>query len=204
LDEFDAGCASILAVMCVCSAGGSLGGMLFCGNTGFGAAHNHAPANGRFIYYCFTHIAIDHEGHIGSVYRTRSGMNEKTTACGALAGFTREIASGKLNLHLDEDDIEQSMLKKHIVKKTNLSTDPANPPDLLTVTMAAYDTITQDLERHVLKDSLSHPERQYALFTGVQVHGPDGSDFAWLGKSSILVNGVFSPLEFKKSGPTAQ
>jgi hypothetical protein len=96
------------------------------------------------------------------------------------------------------------MLKNHIVTKTHLSTDPSHPPDLLTVTMAAYDTITQDLERHVLKDSISHPERQYALFTGVQVHGPDGSDFAWLGKSSILVNTVFSPLEFKKSGPTAQ
>jgi len=25
---------------------GSLGGMLFCGNTGFGAAHHHAPQNG--------------------------------------------------------------------------------------------------------------------------------------------------------------
>lgn len=70
------------------------------------------------------------QGHIGSVYRTRSGMSEKTTACGALAAFTAEIASGKLNLQLDEDDIEQSMLKKHICAKTDLSTDPKQPPDL--------------------------------------------------------------------------
>ncbi|UJR08754.1 hypothetical protein I4U23_013011 [Adineta vaga] len=99
---------------------GSLGGMLFCGETGFSAAHHHAPDDGHFVYYCFTHIAIDHEGNIGSVYRTRSGMKEKTTACGALAAFTSEIASGKLKLDFDENDIEMSMLKKHIVKHTDL------------------------------------------------------------------------------------
>lgn len=42
--------------------------------------------------------------------------------------------------------------------------------------MAAYDTITQDLERHVLHDAAHHRDRQYALFSGVQIHGPDGSD----------------------------
>jgi hypothetical protein len=67
--------------------------MLFSGNTGFAAAHHHAPDSVRIIYYCFTHIAIDHEGVVGSVYRTRSGMNEKTTAYGALDAFTNEIAS---------------------------------------------------------------------------------------------------------------
>ena len=61
----------------ICS---SLGGMLFCGKTGFGAAHHHAASNGYFIYYCFTHIAIDHEGLIGNVYRTRSGMNDKNNS----------------------------------------------------------------------------------------------------------------------------
>lgn len=173
---------------------GSLGGMLFCGNTGFAAAHHHAPATGYFIYYCFTHIAIDHEGLVGSVYRTRSGMNEKTTACGALAAFAAEIASGKLNTTFDENDIEMSMLKEHVIKKTGLSTDAANAPDLLAVTMAAYKTITIDLERHVQHDAEKFKGRQYALFTGVQIHGPDGSDYCWVGKASLLIKGVLSPL----------
>ena len=178
---------------------GSLGGMLFCGDTGFGAAHHHAPSTGHFIYYCFTHIAIDHEGAVGSVYRTRSGMEEKTTACGALAAFTAEIASNKLNLTFNEDDIEMSMLKKHIIKKTNLSTDAANAPDLLQVTLAAYQTITIDLERHVRHDAEKYKDRQYALFTGVQIHGPDGSDYCWVGKSSLLIKGVLSPLVISRS-----
>jgi len=173
---------------------GSLGGMLFCGNTGFAAAHRHAPDTARIIYYCFTHIAIDHEGVVGSVYRTRSGMNEKTTACGALAAFTNEIASNKLNLKFDEDDIEMTMLKKHIINKTGLSTDPENAPDLLKVTMAAYETITIDLERHARHDAQNFKDRQYALFTGVQIHGPEGSDYCWLGKASLLINGQLSPL----------
>ncbi|CAF4722489.1 unnamed protein product [Rotaria socialis] len=173
---------------------GSLGGMLFCGKTGFAAAHHHAPETARIVYYCFTHIAIDHEGTIGTVYRTRSGMKEKTTACGALAAFTSEIASNKLNLHFDEEDIEMSMLKKHIIKATGLSADPKNAPDLLAVTMAAYETITLDLERHAKHDAEKFKERQYALFTGVQIHGPDGSDYCWLGKASLIINGVQSPL----------
>ncbi len=173
---------------------GSLGGMLFCGKTGFSAAHHHAPDNGRIVYYCFTHIAIDHEGLIGSIYRTRSGMNEKTTACGALAAFTTEIAANQLNLHFDEDDIEMSALKKHIIKKTGLSTDAAQAPDLLQVTMAAYQTITSDLERYAQFDAENFKDRQYALFTGVQIHGPDGSDYCWLGKASLLVKGTLTPL----------
>ena len=182
---------------------GSLGGMLFCGNTGFAAAHHHAPDNGRFVYYCFTHIAIDHEGAVGSVLRTRSGMKEKTKACGALAAFAAEIASNKLNLQFDENDIEMSMLKKHIIKKTGLSTDASNPPDLFKVTMAAYQTITDDLERHARHDGEHFKDRQYALFTGVQIHGPDGSDYCWVGKSSLLIKGVLSPLTITKSNEHA-
>ena len=175
---------------------GSLGGMLFCGKTGFSAAHHHAPDTGRIVYYCFTHIAIDHEGLIGSVYRTRSGMNERTTACGALAAFTAEIAANKLNLSFDEDDIEMCTLKKYIIKKTGLSTDAARAPDLLQVTMAAYQTITGDLERYARLDAEKFKDRQYALLTGVQIHGPDGSDYCWLGKASLLVKGTFTPLTF--------
>ncbi|UJR19924.1 hypothetical protein I4U23_023056 [Adineta vaga] len=126
--------------------------MLFCGNTAFSAAHHHAPDDARFIYYCFTHIAIDPERCIGSIYRTRSGMSAKTTVCGALAVFTVEIASDKLNLHFDENDMEM----KHHAK--------------------------QDVEHF--------HNRQYALFTGIQIHGPNGTDYCWLGKASLLSNGV--------------
>lgn len=183
---------------------GSLAGMLFCGKTGFSAAHHHAPDNARIVYYCFTHIAIDHEGQIGSVYRTRSGMTKQTTACGALAAFTAEITENRLNLKFDEDDIEMSTLKKYIVRKTGLSTHPKHPPDLLTVTMAAYQVITSDLERYAKIDAEEFKEREYALFTGVQIHGPDGSDFCWLGKASFLSKGTYTPLTLLVKQITSQ
>ncbi|CAF4348266.1 unnamed protein product [Rotaria sp. Silwood2] len=121
-------------------------------------------------------------------------MNKKTTACGALAAFTDEIASNKLNLNLDENDIEMSMLKKQIIKKSGLSVDPKNAPDLLQVTMAAYKTITMDLERHARHDAEKFKDRRYALFTGIQIHGPEGSDYCWLGKASLLVKGQLTQL----------
>jgi hypothetical protein len=95
-----------------------------------------------------------------------------------------------------------SMLKKHIINKTGLSIDVANAPDLLQVTMAAYETITVDLERYVRQDADKFKDRNYALFTGVQIHGPDGSDYCWLGKASLLTKGVLSPLKISKNiGP---
>ncbi|CAF1337416.1 unnamed protein product [Rotaria sordida] len=121
-------------------------------------------------------------------------MNKKTTACGALAAFTAEIVSNKLNLSFDKNDIEMSMLKKHIINKSGLSTDATNAPDLLKVTMAAYETITIDLEKHALHDAKNFKDRQHALFTGVQIHGPEGSDYCWLGKASLLSKGQLSPL----------
>jgi hypothetical protein len=175
---------------------GSLGGMLFCGDTGFAAAHTHAPREAHLIYYCFTHVAINEEGRIGSVLRIKTGMKEETTACGALMAFTHEIKNGTIDksLEVSMDDVEQTLLKRHIVKKTNLSIEQSSAPSLLEVTHAAYQTITMDLEKHVMKDSLLHSERVYALFTGIQIHGPNGADFVWSGKASIANAGVISPL----------
>jgi hypothetical protein len=60
--------------------------------------------------------------------------------------------------------------------------------------MSAYRTITMDLERHTENDAQKFRERQYALFMGVQIPGPQGSDDCWLGKASLLINGQLSPL----------
>jgi hypothetical protein len=65
---------------------------------------------------------------------------------------------------------------------------------LLKVTMAAYETITTDLERHARHDAEKFKDRQYALVTGVQIHGSEGSDYCWLGKASLLIKGQLLPL----------
>ncbi|CAF0851917.1 unnamed protein product [Didymodactylos carnosus] len=168
---------------------GSLGGMLLCGRTGFAAAHHHVPADGaNLIYYCFTHIGINSKGQVGSVLRSKTAMKEESTACGALVAFNTELKKGLLSpVQIDEDDLEMSMLKKQILKAVpTLSTNST----LWDVTNAAYLAITIELENHVIQDSKHHNKRRYALFTGIQIHGPKGHDFAWIGKSSLIHNGI--------------
>ncbi|CAF0835395.1 unnamed protein product [Didymodactylos carnosus] len=177
---------------------GSLAGLLFCGRTGFLAAHHHVPADSAcLIYYCFTHIAISEKGEIGVVLRSKTGMKQKSTACGALMAFTNTLSEGiQLPIEIDENDVEMSCLKKHVLETVpTLSTNST----LLDVTHAAYLTITRDLEYHVLQDSKCYQKRKYALFTGIQIHGPNGHDSVWLGKSSIVQNGTLVDLPFHET-----
>lgn len=49
-----------------------LGGLISCGNTGFGAAHAHSPViegKRRYIYFVAPHIAIDESGNVRLVTR---------------------------------------------------------------------------------------------------------------------------------------
>ncbi|CAF1534184.1 unnamed protein product, partial [Didymodactylos carnosus] len=175
---------------------GSLGGMLLCGRTGFSAAHSHVPIDDAcLIYYCFTHIAINENGQIGSVLRNKTGMKQESSACGALVAFTRELKSGiRQPIHIDENDVEMTFLKKQLLN--TLPTLAKQQTTLLEVTHTAYLTITSDLENHVIDDSKNHEKRQYALFTGVQIHGPNGHDYVWLGKSSFVKHGKLENFPF--------
>ncbi|CAF1178515.1 unnamed protein product [Didymodactylos carnosus] len=165
---------------------GALGGLLLCGKTGFSAAHHHVPEKKAcLVYFCFTHTAINEKGEIGQVLRNKTGMTQESTACGALMAFTNELKKGiKEPIQIDENDVEMTMLKKRLMASSSKVT-----PTLFDVTNAAYKIITNDLEHHSLEDSKHHPTRQYALFSGVQIHGPDGHDYVWLGKSSLIRDG---------------
>ena len=61
------------------------------------------------MYLRPAHIAIDADGHSGPA--GREGRDEKSTACGALAAFQKEMAGGRLNISMDNEDVQQSLLK---------------------------------------------------------------------------------------------
>jgi hypothetical protein len=61
--------------------------------------------------------------------------------------------------------------------------------------MADYQVITADLERYAKIDVEKFKEREYALFTGVQIHGPDAANYCWLGKASFLSKGKLTELK---------
>lgn len=162
----------------------SLAGMLFLGKTGFSAAEHHAPnedGKERYIYYALPHIAIDAEGSIGLC--ERAGRKGLSTACGALHGFQKEMAEGKLKLGLDFDDIEQSLIKMKLLQEIHYG----QVPDLLELTKVALRVIQNDLKRMITLTADTN-RSDYAIFTGIQIHGP-GANFVWPSLCYAVVKG---------------
>ncbi|MDP2167460.1 MAG: hypothetical protein Q8J64_03915 [Thermodesulfovibrionales bacterium] len=161
----------------------SLAGMFFAGKTGIKAAMHHAPITDgkeRYVFYGMSHIAIDSEGRIGTCRRT--GRQEESVACGALAAFQEEMAGGRLDVSLDIEDVEQSLIKMRLIKKITYG----RIPELLELTKITLSAIQEDLE-NTLKGVVDTEKSDYALITGIQVHGPDGN-YVWPSSSYAIVN----------------
>lgn len=173
----------------------SLGGLFTAGKTGLLAAMHHAPHGGdkeRYVFYAFPHIAIDGEGKIG-VCR-RKGIAE-SVACGALNAFQKELASGRLNLAIDNGDIEQSLLKMRLFKEIPYG----SVPDLLQLTLIARHVVQADLEAE-LHAVVDMGRSDYAVVTGVQIHGPDGN-YIWPSASYAVVDYMRQDLSFGSPAP---
>ena len=163
----------------------SLGGMVFLGKTGLSAAHHHAPVKDgreRYIYFVMAHIAIDKNGEIGVCYR--SGRPSPSGACGALIAFREEMLGGDLNLELDWDDIEQSLLKHRLFRKIRYG----DIPDLITLTKATYEVILEDLE-HLIDKTVDITMSDYAILSGIQIHGSDKEQYIWPGQMYVVKDG---------------
>lgn len=163
----------------------SLGGMLTLGKTGFLAAKRHAPIEGgreRYVYYALPHIAIDAQGEFG-VYH-RPGRRNASHACGALVAFQEELASKSLDVALDLDDLEQSVLKQHLLRKLRYG----DVPNLLSLTRIAHAVILEELER-MIRLTMDPMQSDYGLFTGIQIHVPDGRHFVWPGRDYVVLDG---------------
>lgn len=162
----------------------SLAGMFFAGKTGLAAAMHHAPiASGkeRYVFYVLPHIAIDKEGRIG-VCR-REGRDEESTACGALNSFQKEMASGRVNLTMDNEDVEQSLIRMRLLREIPYG----HVPDLLELTRTALKAIRDDLEATISKVA-DTKKSNYAVISGIQIHGPKGN-FVWPSACYAVIDG---------------
>lgn len=172
----------------------SLGGMLTLGKTGFLAAQRHAPIEGgreRYVYYALPHIAIDAQGEFGLYHRP--GRQHASHACGALVAFQEELTSKSLQLALDPDDLEQSVLKQHLLRRIRYG----DVPNLLSLTRIAYAVILEELER-MIQLTVDPMRSDYGLFTGIQIHVPEGRHFVWPGTDYVMRDGA----QLKLSDPT--
>lgn len=168
----------------------SLAGMLFLGKTGFSAAYHHAPridGRERYVHFAIPHIAIGKNGEIG--YTVRPGHTERSSACGALMAFRDELVSGQVDIELDRDDIEQSLLKHRLFDKIRYG----DVPDLAHLTQLAHEAITEDLE-HMVSLLIDTGRSDYAVLTGIQIHGPQDRNYIWPGQLYAVVHGRRQPL----------
>lgn len=162
----------------------SLAGMLFLGKTGFLAAMHHSPivdGRERYVYIVMPHIAIGEDGAIGVCYRP--GRAAVSSACGALSAFQKELEDSQLSLETDPYDIEQSLLKQRLLRKINYG----DVPDLVTLTKLAHEVILEDLEK-MLELTLNPDKSDYAVLTGVQLHGRDNVNYVWPSVLYAVVN----------------
>ena len=168
-----------------------LAGMVFIGRTGMSAAAHHAPgADGRtrYVGFVLTHIGLAEDGTAGGV--RRPGIDEESTACGALLALGRRLDLGEAAGAIDLDDAEMSLLR--------LALDPHLPhgtaPDLWALTELTRRAATDEVVRlaHELLDS---PLSDVAIVSGTVIHGPAGDRVA-VGDAWVRIgSGEVRPLE---------
>ena len=154
----------------------SLAGFVTIGKTGLGAATAHAPicekdGKRRFVFVAMPHIAISREGEVGKCQR--EGIAKISNACGALDAIVGELKSGKVNIQLDMADVEQSLVRHRILADLPYG----DKPTLDEITRLALDIITNDVEK--LTETLDVNVYDYAVLTGIQVHGPEDVDWVY-------------------------
>ncbi|MCX7914531.1 MAG: hypothetical protein N2511_08105 [Thermodesulfovibrionales bacterium] len=149
----------------------SLAGLFSAGSTALKAAMHHSPIvdnKERYVFYALPHIAIDAKGEFG-VCR-RKGRFEDSNACGALNVFLGELKSKKLNTFIDKEDIELSLIKNRLLREIPYG----YIPDLLELTKITLKTTREDLQ-NAFSRIIDVKKSDYALLTGIQIHGPDGN-----------------------------
>jgi len=165
----------------------SLAGFVFCGKTGLSAGMAHAPQEEgveRYLFFCGPHIAISADGEVGGVYR--EGRAKMSHACGALLAFQEELESGIVSMDDDTQDVEQVLIKHHLIKYIKYG----EVPSLQTLTYKAHDCIF-DLVNDTLKASLKENGKDtahYAVCSYILVHGPNNSHYVWVGNANAVVN----------------
>jgi hypothetical protein len=156
----------------------SLAGMFTAGKTGLKAAMHHAPnveGRERYVFYVVPHIAVNEDGKSG--FCKRRGIKEESSACGALCLFLDELYTGKLHIKIDEEDIEESLIKEITY---------GDIPSLLELTKIARKVIQEDLE-HAIEKVIDTSKSDYAMLTGIQIHAPD-ANYIWPADSYVVMN----------------
>ncbi len=92
-------------------------------------------------------------------------------------------------MKLDLEDIEQSLLKQRLLPKIRYG----EVPGLAKLTKFAYKIIIEDLE-HMVNITANPAVNDYAILSGIQIHGPDKTQYVWPGEMYVVKEGEQSRL----------
>ncbi|KAG5190844.1 low-co2 inducible protein lcib [Tribonema minus] len=147
-----------------------LGGFIFCGKTGFRAAHAHSPLNedGRekYLYIVAPHIGISADGTLGTC--DRKGRGGTSHACGALHAFHQMLRKGHVDTRLAMDDIEMSVMSQLLIQDIEWG----SVPDFGELTKIAARVIIRKQLEEIIRETVDTSRADYAVVAGIQIHGP--------------------------------
>ena len=106
-----------------------------------------------------------------------------------VAHCLQDRSRGEASLELNPDDVEQSLLRQRLYGKFGFG----EIPDLVTLTKVTQHIIREDLER-MIQLTVDNNKTDYAIFTGVQIHGLTHKDWIWIETSYVFVDGERNPL----------
>lgn len=165
----------------------ALAGLYLAGRTGMGAALAHMPQEDgreRVVIFAMPHVAIGENGEPGRVMR--EGQVGPSGACGALLAAKHDIDHGTAQPGLDFADPEQSLLRTRLLSSL---TEKQRRSDLFGLTKALGQLVRADLEA-AIGSALDTSVSDYALFAGVQIHGPEHHNYTWISDSFAVVSGM--------------
>ncbi|MEL7156035.1 MAG: hypothetical protein AAFN30_05485 [Actinomycetota bacterium] len=178
----------------------SLAGMLTGGRTAIAAAADHAPIHQgrrRLVLYAMAHIGLDGNGRPGMVHR--EGLTRPSSACGALTALQAATRAGGPAPAFDPTDPEQSLLALRLAPTDG----QPRAAGLVELTDRAALAIDEDASRLLAERTGRQTTGEEsapidaALFTGIQIHGPDGASLVQPLGSHLLVGGEPRDLDAK-------
>ncbi|MEA3502542.1 MAG: hypothetical protein U9R47_07190, partial [Actinomycetota bacterium] len=133
----------------------------------------------------------------------RPGITEPSNACGALVAFRNELQEGTLVVEFDRYDTEQSLLKHRLLPLIGYGNVP-HLVDLTKLTVAAIEDDLQEILRSLAEEWREIGQAMpadVAMFSGVQIHGPEAMNFVWPLSVHVEVGGDLSDYGFSEDAP---
>lgn len=174
----------------------SLAGVPSLGRTGTAAAASHVPivgGRGRLVCFTMAHMAVGPEGEPG--WCRRPGRGEPSVACGALVALMGALAAGGTAGGDPAADPQQSWLADRLASGlADLATG-----DLVGITRRTAD-VAHETMAGLLAEAIDPLTMDYALVSGIQLHGPHDREYVQATRAIAVVDGRSRDLSIGRRG----